>query len=133
MALKVLLVLVGVGSLYLPFFAPLAKQLFAVACLFLAVQAYIVGTAMRRQAYFYVLDDKLAFAPVLCQPLVYIPFTAIEKASVNEREITLTVVAGETRRTLYVPLTYVAREKRMETSISMRHFMEQAVGATTLV
>ena len=128
----VMLVVVGVGSLYLPFFAPLAKQLFAIVCVFLGVQAYIVGNAMRSRAYFYVLDDKLAFAPVLCQPLMYIPFSAIEKASVTDRAITLTVFAGETRRTLHVPLVYVAREKRMETSISMRLLMEQAVGASSL-
>ena len=129
----VMLVLVGLGSLYLPFFAPLTKQIFAVACVFLAVQAFIVGKAMRNHAYFYVLEDKLAFAPVLCQPLVYIPFTAITSASVTDRAITLKVCVGEARCTLHVPFIFVAREKRMEASITMRHLMEEVAKANTLV
>ena len=128
-----MLVVVGLASLYLPFFAPLTKQIFAVTCVFLGVQAYIVGTAMRNHAYFYVLEDKLAFAPVLCQPLVYIPFTAITSASVTERAITLKVSIGDERYTLHVPLIFVAREKRMETSITMRHLMQQVAKASTLV
>lgn len=66
----VMLAVVGVGSLFLPVFAALTKQLFAATCVFLAVQAYIVSAAMRSRAFLYVLDDKLVFAPVLCQPLV---------------------------------------------------------------